>query len=339
MSAAERLKIHDPDAPPPEAEPAVALTVADVIRLYLAHLVARVLLGDYRQRTLDNVRRFLDDFAIEAGPLPLSKVQQTHFTGWLTGHASNWSVRYRRDGQNTVLTAFRWGVDEALISRCPFKRATKNRGQDKEQPAFLHAHYVAFMRACRATRSPKKRRVCRSMMRAAFFLWHTGCRHGEMRKLKWDYIDFEERIVRLVEHKTAHITPKDRVFAFPEKVARLLKRMKAKSRSEYVFMDAYRRPWFGETEDEETVAKNSFCRSFRRRATIGKLPKDMTAHAIRRGWTVRAIEAGLSDKAIADQQGWETTRMVSLYGRRSKRRTGHLRNVADVVAKRAKRPE
>lgn len=331
MSEALRLICDD--------QPASPGTVAWVINAYLAHLAGRVSDGTYKGKSRDNVSRYLADFAVEAGRLPLSEARQFHFTGWLTARASTWSGRTREDAQNYVLTCFNWALDDELIDRCPFRRP-KTRYPKPRRPAFDDIYYVRLMWFCMGSRKGRQHKGCIALRRALYFLRNTGARQGEMRNLRKDQVDLVTGACTLQEHKTEHVTGEPRLIGLPAKLVRFLAALMRRSRSEYVFHDAYGQPWTGPKEADNERGKNSFCRLLRRWADRAGLPKKLTAHCLRHASCVRAIERGdIADKAIADQHGWKGTRMVSHYGAGSRINAKHVANVAEKISGRRAKPE
>jgi integrase len=302
--------------------PSVEPSIQDVIDLFLNHLRSRVAAGEYSPRALDNRARLLRDFAVEAGCQPISQARQFLFSAWLTGQAARWSKRTREDAASTVVQCFTWAANEELIERCPFRKP-KIPGVRHTKPAFLFAELRA-MRAAMEARAARWPADVKAFRRALYFLWHTGARSGEMRHLKWTQIDWACGVARLTEHKTRHHTGEDRLIPLNRSLLRLLRAMRRVAQSEYVFTSRGK-PWLG------TRGKDAFGLLFKRWAARAGLPRGITPHSLRHGYCVRCIEAGLSDRATADQGGWRKTAMVSHYGARARSRCAHLSQDAEAV--------
>lgn len=312
--------------------PTQAQTVAEVAESYLLHLQARIAAGSYSLKAAANAERRLRDFLGHVGSLAIAQARQFHFTSWLTRKALRWGVRTRHDAQNIVLTCFRWAEDEELIDRSPFRKPRGMRYVHPDRPPAEEAHYVAVMRRCMG------RRGSRALRRILYFLRATGCRQGEARNLRWEMIDWTQGLITLREHKTAHCTGRPRYVGLTPRLLRFLRALQRQSRSAYVFLDNRGKPFSGRTAADDERGKNKLCRLWKRWAKAAGVPDDVTLHAFRRAWTVRGIEAGIADRALADQAGWTTTRMVSHYGKGSRSRAAHLQQVAALVNQRRRLP-
>jgi integrase len=307
------LRLHN--APEPTS-------IQDVIDLFLEHLRARVTAGEYSPRALDNRARLLRDFAVEAGRQPVHQARQFLFSAWLTGQAGRWSKRTREDAAATVVQCFKWAADQELIERCPFRKPPIP-GTRRTKPAFLHGELRA-MRCAMESRAARWPDDVKAFRRALYFLWHTGARSGEMRELRWTQIDWVSGVARLEDHKTRHHTGEDRLIPLNRSLLRLLRAMFQVRTSEYVFTSRGK-PWLG------TRGKDAFGLLFKRWAARAGLPRGITPHSLRHGYCVRCIEAGLSDRATADQGGWRKTAMVSHYGAAARSRCAHLSQDAEAV--------
>lgn len=324
------IRLFSPDQGPLPTPPARIRTVFDALAFYRALLKSRLEAGEYKAKTIANYERYLRRLEKDLGPMEVADLRQFHFTTWLNANADRWGVRSRQDAQNTILTCFRRLEDEEVLDRSPFRRP-RFKYVAPIKPPFNREHYVALMRAARDRRQPKYRRGSRALRRAIYFLWKTGARPGEMRNLKWSQIDWVNGTVHLREHKTAHITGDDRIIGLPSRLLGLLAAMKRRASSTYVFLDNYGQPWSGTSEEDNERGKNSFCRLYKRWARRAGLPEKVTAHSLRHGFCVRAIEQGVPGRAIADQQGWKSERMVSHYGRGSRSNDQHIQGVAEAV--------
>ena len=101
--------------------------------------------------------------------------------------------------------------------------------------------------------------------RALRFLRHTGCRPGELQRLRWEQVFFDtaQPAIVIPRHKTSRTqrTRKPRVIPLTAETLTLLQEIKNEGgRSEYVFVTCRGTPW----------AKNSLSQAFGRlRGRIG----------------------------------------------------------------------
>src|SRR5260370_16074782 len=74
------------------------------------------------------------------------------------------------------------------------------------------------------------------------FLYTTGCRTGEAKKLRWNQIDWKERVVRVEEAQTKNAAP--RTIPLYEGVVKLLKAIPKSDRKEVIFpVGCFRKAW------------------------------------------------------------------------------------------------
>ncbi len=80
-----------------------------------------------------------------------------------------------------------------------------------------------------------------------------------------------------------------------------------------------------------------FAAIFRRAARTAEIKKKISPYSLRHGFCVRGIENGVGSRQIADLMGHTTTRYVDWYGRATRSRVNHLRNVLGQINKRDKK--
>jgi len=178
---------------------------------------------------------------------------------------------------------------------------------------------------CYCRRGGSTRAAAQALRRGLFFLRRTGCRTCEMRAMRWSDIDWEAGVVRLVEHKTAHVTGDVRTIGLDPACLRFLANLQRQSPAgtEHVFVNGLGRPW----------TKCSFGRTFRAYACKGEV-KGATPYGLRHLFALIGIEAGVGERQIADQLGHSQTTLIGWYGRQARSRAGHLCNVVGQVLNR-----
>jgi integrase len=299
------------------------ISIAAVVRAYLAHLERQTKAGAFSPDHLDNVRRDLTRFqAFVGGDKIVSACRQHDLTSWLTSNPQWKSVSTRRNAIASVVSCFAFAEEEEMIDRCPYRRprSLRNAVVEPRRPASVVEYLELFRNGSRPLRN------------ALFFLWHTGARTCEMRAVRWDDIVFgaEPRII-LFEHKTARKTGKPRIIALNAVVAKFLMWLKKRSKSQFVFVNCDGTPW----------DRHTFARHLRRTAERIGLDEGVedrvSAYCLRHAYTCAALVAGLTTKQVADQLGHTDTTMVErVYGSHTTGDMRYLSNVADQIQKRRK---
>jgi integrase len=321
--------------PFPAPTPAI---IADVIELYFSHLEMRVDADEYEQVSFEKSRVYLMSFLRLYGRQDLTQCHQYDLLHWLRSEPQ-WSPATRKGAQAAVLGCFNWAIEIEIIARNPYRRVRGLNLKVDPKPPMSKPDYVAVMREA------ARRRGSRSLRRALFFLRRTGCRVGEMRNVTWPDIDFDNGVARLTRHKTRRSTGRIRMIGLEPCVLRFLRNLKSQQErarqnmlpfmrdaelAGNIFLSAKRQPW---------KCKDSFSRLFRRWANRAGVAKETQAKCLRQSFTVDGVRAGLSDRAIADQLGHSSTRMVSWYAEQTRRESAHLRNVAAQALHKPRTPK
>ena len=177
-----------------------------------------------RPATHQSNRQVLDSILLPYfGRMKIRSIERQDVADFLTKN------RHRPIGANRSLATLSsimskselWGFRERNTNPCfkaeKFPENKRERFLSTEEFAAIDA---AMQRAERnLTESPHVMAMIRIMM-------HTGCRPGEARHLKWEWVDFENRVFRLPKEATKEKRPKT-LFITPyiENVLRGLKRM------------------------------------------------------------------------------------------------------------------
>lgn len=94
-----------------------------------------------------------------------------------------------------------WALDEEIIERNPVHRVRRARSQPKER--FLNGEELARLGAVLDAGVDATGKVIHPhAISVAKLLCLTGCRIGEISKLQWSEVDFEEKCLRLEDTKT-----------------------------------------------------------------------------------------------------------------------------------------
>ena len=267
-------------------------TISDLVAVFLCDVnqrAARAGPGSLATVTAQNYCYQLNAFAGAFGKCLLRDCGQHDLTRWLAANPQWESLHTRLSNIRSILTCFRWAVDEGLIKACPYKMPKQLRGQASEtrRPA-TKDEFEALMEWAK----PRVRT-------AIEFVYLTGCRTCEMRALKWSDLRLEGQAphVVLLEHKTVKQTGLPRVFALCERAVALLGEIRAKSRSEYVFVNCVGDPW----------TKSAFCHNFlntaRRAGLDDGIIKRVSCYCFRHTYAVDAIKMGVTADAVSKQLG------------------------------------
>ena len=315
-----------------------ASTVKEVIDLYLKSMAARVADDDYGMDGAKTARVELLRFAAKYGHQTIAECKQHDLSDWLTANPQWKAAETKRRVASTITACFNWAFHEELIDRSPFRRprALRGRASSVRRPA-THEEYVSLMRW-----------GSRSLRRALYFLRRTGARTCEMRELTWDevFLDGPAPHLSIARHKTFRQTGKPRKIGLDPSTARFLRNLGIKYErrcgcacetcqdniSPHVFTNNRGTPW----------DRHSFAHHLRRAAKAIGLDDDVaqrvSGYSLRHLFTVDAIEAGISTRAIADQLGHAKTGMIdSVYGSHTRQRIEHLSSVAEEINRKRNR--
>jgi integrase len=322
-------------------------TIDEVCALFWKEKQAQHAMGAYHVTSLDSLRRSLDSFSEFAGDLLVSDALQSDLVEWLTSHTDWKNPHTLQHRAGMIVSAFRWAHKEGLIARCPFYRNARLWPVALPREDLKPEEYTAIMKASRVgpyrcrthgkslQTGPRLRRysmnrqqrgTSRAFRRMMAFLWETGCRVGEAIAMTWGQIDFEKSIVVLIHHKTVRKSGLQRTIAFPPKIKRLLLWMLRHMRrrpqpDDLVFLSGRGNPW----------TPSLFARNFRFRLKCAGITRKVSPYCCRHAFCVRALEAGISQRQIADVMGQASTRYVSWYGRGAKTNVDYLHGVLDQM--------
>lgn len=314
-----------------------APTLDELVEHYRANLKARVESGDYSKRrmpvTLSYVARFLafeyretGQPTVRIGSLRLVEAKQAHLVAWLVANYEHWRKgSTRADALGSVLGCFNW-LEETRGLLSPFRRPKHIKMPKQHRRAMRKEHYRSIQRTARK---------CKGSLpfRTIFFCaWHAGVRLIEFRQLEPEEIDWSSSVVRLPpdKNKTGRVTAEERIIGLGPRLIRVLRKIVNNMAvgQRYVFVTARRKPW----------SKDNLGRKFAHYRELAGVPEAIKMYALRHGYAFRMLSDGqTSNKAVADQLGHRSTRMVdSIYGAETRREATGIRDLA-ARAERGKR--
>jgi integrase len=298
-------------------------TVQSVVDLFIEEKRLQSQSGSLSPDALKSLTHYLNAFTATFGQQSIEACRQQDLTRWLLAH-DTWGAYGKNDGVKFVLAAFRWAAGEGnLIAKCPYVRPRNMPKLEPRSPIRPEEYrmIMALARACNG-KGKRKRPSRHAFRKAMFFLGQTGARPCEMRASLWTDLDLEAGLVILSEHKTAHSTGTDRIIPLSPKLLRLLRWMYRHRRpgQEFIFLNSRHRPW-----------QKDFCKTFRKYADLAGIRPEISAYSLRHGFIVQGLERGVGERQLADVVGHQTTRLISWYGRGTRRNADHLRKVLDQV--------
>jgi integrase len=170
---------------------------------------------------------YIQSFCEACGYLSVADLRPHHVTKWMD--SKSWGPTSQFNAVRAAQRVFNWAVEQKLLSQNPIK------GMKRPRPASRDS-YVSDeeFRALRRAASPPFRLFL-------FALRQTGARPSEVRELIWDQVR-DDRWV-LFKHKTADKTGKPRVIHLTPVMQRLMRFLRRRSKSKYVFVNCHGRKW------------------------------------------------------------------------------------------------
>jgi len=250
---------------------------------------------------------YVQSFCEACGYRPVADLRPHHVTTWTDRKA--WGPTSQFNAVRSVQRVFNWAVKEKRIQQNPVKGMERPRPKSR----MTYASDDEFQ-ALRRAAVPAFRLFL-------FALRQTGARPSEVRGLTWDQVHDDRWI--LPEHKTVGKTGKPRVIHLTPVMQRLMRLLRRKSVSRYVFVNCHGEKW-------TTNAVRLQMQRLRRK--LG-LRDDLCAYEVRHAFGTYGILNGVDIATLAELMGHRDTTMVSrVYGHLAEQ-TDHL---AAAVAKAAR---
>lgn len=196
---------------------------------------------------------------------------------------------------------YRWAVDEELLLKDPFRRL-------KTPPAGERSRVLSRGEIARLYFA-----AGRPFRRYLFIQLHTLARPGEIRKLRWRDVRFDDQCIVLKEFKGKRMRrdgAKLRTIALDALALRMLRNLKRKSRDPSeagaVFTDRNGKPM-------GYNAARCAMRRARAKAGLDGDGERVVCYTLRHTGATEATKAGLRDRVLADVMGHTTTRTTARY--------------------------
>lgn len=137
-----------------------------------------------------------------------------------------------------VQRCFNWGAENRLIPPHKLGRIRKPRSLRRDR--FLTD--AEFQLLLRSNNGRNRHRTGAPFRRFLLALEWTLCRPGELARLKWKHIHFDQHVAILPDHKTKR-TGKPKVIPLIPKMERLLHWIRTRQKSPFCFLNVHREPW------------------------------------------------------------------------------------------------
>lgn len=311
------------------------LTVRHLAALYLSEHRYRVQQGTLSADGYTTRSRYVDLFADFCGPKLPAQVGNEDLIRYLALHPEWASPHTKSDVCGAVVSLFKWAHERQYLPGD--RRVNKPRGMwlpPQPRKAITPEQYRAILllaRQCNGVNmSGRRKRPSSPAFRVALmFLWESGARTKEMRTVQWDELDLEAGLIVTERHKAFAKTGLPRIIPLTRRAIRLIRliaihRLSRGLKLEGVIFRGGR----GKAWDKGTYGKQ-----FRAYAKLAGVTKKITAYCLRHGVCVKGIEAGKTERQIADLLGQATTKYIAWYGRTTRTNTAYLRQIAEDISK------
>lgn len=210
---------------------------------------------------------YIQSFCEKYGFVSVLKLKPYHITRWVD--SKQWNNTSRYNGTRFVCRAFSWAKQEGILRTNPFEGVKKPRPKSRQR-ALTEEEFRSMLRATDG---------CFRVL--LYALRQTGARPKEARELRWENVR-EDRWI-FWEHKTDE-TLKPRVIYLNGPMQKLMRVLRNRSDSDYVFTNSRGVPW---TRSAVTQ------RIMRLKRKLG-LDKDVCAYLVRHAFGTNAIVNGRS---------------------------------------------
>jgi integrase len=269
------LRIFEADGEPGTGEP----TCSQILDAYLADQATEL-----AANTLADRARICRAFCETFGTRRPADVHPSEVKAWILGRPQ-WKAANTRWGALLALKRlFNWAVDDRFIAFSPIKKLALSQGEPRR--AITEAEFALMLRS---SDLPFRQLLT--------FLRQTGARPGEARKVEWEWVDWNRRLIAIPkdQHKTGKKTGKARLIPLNRSAVRLLLYLQRRRliASGAIFRNSFGKPW-------TRVALGQ--RLTEIRASAG-LPKDATLHGIRHLWCTTGARNSGNLKLVSEAAG------------------------------------
>ena len=279
-------------------------TIHDLMLVHLQH-------ADCGASTLSLKRRRLMEFAGYLAGKSFADCRAFDLVAWLKAQA-DWGDWTKHGACLIVQACFNWCVKMGLIAANPFAGVTHPPGGERRDLT------VEELEALIAASSMRFGRVL-------LFLWFTGMRPCELRRLQWRHLDLSSEPALAVfpagEHKTGRKTREPRPVPLIPEALRILAAQEAETASEFCFVSQRGGPYKAAALE----------RAMRRARDKAGLTGDVTLYCCRHAMGTRLAEAGFGSPIISAVLGHKKSATSDRYS------LAHLRGKHAALAEAIRR--
>lgn len=259
-----------------QAKPAATpRTVAEIVTAFLVDAESRL-----KPTTMKGYRWYGDLFANHFGERKAADLTADDLER--AARRPAWSSSTRNNYLSTAETVLRWA--KVRLDRPLRKPPKESAGAESIIPEPVFRRVLQFCTG--------------DWYAVTLFLWHTGCRPCEASAVTTEAVDWDGRVVRLKDHKTARHGKGDRIIYLNDEAFEVLTWQRAKYGSGLLFRGIGGRQ----------LSQQAFAMKFLR--VSGKVGTRVTSYGFRHSYATRALAAGESDAIVAALLGHAGTGMI-----------------------------
>ncbi len=277
------------------------LTVTGVLKGFIRHSRK-----NHEPATTTWYKNLLNPFNRLFGRLRVNQLRKKHVKRWIAKSGYNPTSANKAIG--AVKAAFNWAVEEEHIPENPIAHVRKPKPLVRDRVLL-----------------PEERQLILTSIRGKSFRFFvnamtlTGCRPGEIAKLRAEDYDESRGLWVLNKHKTKKKTGKPRlIYLCPEAVELTKSLIAACPDDGPIFRNSRMKPW----------TNNAIRSRFRNLRKKYAQLKGVIAYSYRASFATDALEAGIPDASVAALLGHTTTATLHKFYNRLSQKTGHLKDAA-----------
>lgn len=297
---------EQPQLHPAVSTPTIAggITVSELTKSFLEDVAERV-----TPNTLALYKHFLTGFADRYGKQTVESLTPHDAESY--SRKPQWSASTRNDFITCLVSAVKWAMRVRQVTTNPLIGVRKPPKTSRGAKAVIEeAEYRRLLDAA----GPEFSVYLQG-------LWLTGCRPGELARLRVEDVDYRAGVAILNEHKTAHQTGKPRVVFFSPAALALCRRQAAKRHPSGLLFPNRRGGIFTRPITIKLME------SAREKARV----PHATCYGFRHSYATHALSAGVPDAQVAALLGHSGTAMLHKHYSHLTSRTDVLRAAAARV--------
>lgn len=260
------------------------VTVAELCELYLEWCQQRRDPGTYEKN-----RRYVRSFVDEIGRrFPISKLRPFHISDWLSQHPT-WTETTQNDAVSCVQRPFNWAIKQGRLDRNPIAQLEDKPRRKRREVAYSPEQWSVIQAAVKDI----------NFRDLLTFLWETGCRPQEARRLEGRHVDLRNGMV-IYPPSESKGQQHERVIYLSATALEIVRLRCERYAEGPLFRNARGNPW---TKDAIK------CRLSRIKANV-KIPV-LCAYGIRHSFATEGLKNGVDSVTLAALMGHSDLAMVA----------------------------